>query len=119
MNTIEENLKKALSELLVLALLCERDYHARELSTAIAEYSGGRISFSFPYSLLYRMIDQGYIAELPKRIAPDGRRRQFFGITPEGRAYFQEIWQTYQSFTAGVDRLVENACSLKREDGQK
>lgn len=38
---MEENLKKALSELLVLALLHERDYHAPELTAAITERSGG------------------------------------------------------------------------------
>lgn len=104
---MEENLKKALSELLVLALLHQRDYHAPELTTAIAEHSGGVISVTFPYAILYRMIDQGYIEEKPKRIAPDGRRRQYFGITEAGKRYFQECWNIYKTFTAGVDRLVD------------
>ena len=109
-NTMEENLKKALSELLVLALLHQRDYHAPELTTAITEHSGGAVSISFPYAILYRMIEQGYIVEKPKRIAPDGRRRQYFGITEAGRAYFQEGWSVYKTFTAGVDRLVDAVC---------
>lgn len=104
---MEENLKKALSELLVLALLYERDHHAPELTAAILERSGGVISLTFPYAILYRMIEQGNIQELPKRIAPDGRRRQYFGITEAGRAYFLEILTVYQTFTAGVDRLVD------------
>lgn len=103
---MEENLKKALAELLVLALLHEREYYALELAPAIAQHSGGAITLTFPYAILYRMIDQGYIQELPKRTAPDGRRRQYFGITEAGRAYFQEGWNTYQRFTAGVERLV-------------
>lgn len=107
---MEENLKKALSELLVLALLHQRDYYAPELTAAINRYSGGAISISFPYAILYRMIEQGYIAELPKRVAPDGRRRQYFGITEAGRAYFRENWGIYRAFTAGVDRLVAAVC---------
>lgn len=103
---MEENLKKALSELLVLALLHQREYYALELAPAMAEHSGGAITITFPYAILYRMIEQGYIQELPKRAAPDGRRRQYFGITEAGRAYFQEIWGTYRRFSAGVDRLV-------------
>ena len=67
---MEENLKKALSELLVLALLHERDYYALELAPAITERSNGAISITFPYAILYRMIEQQYICELPKRIAP-------------------------------------------------
>ncbi len=99
---MEENLKKALSELLVLALLHQRERYALEISDAMEQYSGGAVSITFPYAILYRMIDQGYIAELPKRIAPDGRRRQYYGITDAGRAYFRQNWKIYQEFTAGV-----------------
>lgn len=104
-------MKKALSEMLVLALLHQRDRYAPELIADINKYSGGTISITFPYAILYRMIDQGYIAELPKRIAPDGRRRQYFGVTEAGRQYFREIWGIYRTFTAGVDRLVEEVCT--------
>lgn len=112
---IEENLKKALAELLVLALLHHRDYYALEINTALSEYSGGAINLTFPYAVLYRMIDQGYIQELPRRKAPDGRRRQYFGITEAGRRYFQEIWSAYRTFTSGVDRLI--AAVFSGEEG--
>lgn len=105
-SVIEDNLKKALAELLVLALLHHRDYYALELNAALSKYSGGAINLTFPYAILYRMIDQGYILELPRRKAPDGRRRQYFGITDAGRQYFQEIWAAYRIFTSGVDQLV-------------
>ncbi|MCI9443731.1 MAG: hypothetical protein HFF69_03315 [Oscillospiraceae bacterium] len=107
---MEENLKKALVEMLVLALLHQREYYAPELTQALTEYSGGAVNVSFPYSILYRMIEQEYIQEMPKRKAPDGRRRQYYGITHAGRRYFQENWAVYKSFTAGVDRLVEAVC---------
>ena len=112
---IEDNLKKALAELLVLALLHHRDYYALELSTALTKYSGGAINLTFPYAILYRMIDQGYIQELPRRKAPDGRRRQYFGITETGREYFQEIWAAYRTFTSGVDRLISAVFSEEEE----
>ena len=112
---IEDNLKKALAELLVLALLHHQDYYALELSTALTKYSGGAINLTFPYAILYRMIDQGYIQELPRRKAPDGRRRQYFGITETGRKYFQEIWAAYRTFTSGVDRLISAVFSEEEE----
>ena len=37
---MEENLKKALVEMLVLALLHQRAYHAPELAAALAELEG-------------------------------------------------------------------------------
>ena len=116
---MEENLKKALSEMLVLALLHERDYYALEMAPAIAERSNGVISITFPYAILYRMIDQQYIQEMPKRIAPDGRRRQYFRITEMGRDYFQQIWTVYKTFTSGVDRLVASVQSAEEGSASK
>ena len=109
---MEENIKKALSEMLVLALLHERDHYALELAPEIMERSNGAIAITFPYAILYRMIEQQYICELPKRIAPDGRRRQYFGITDTGRNYFQEIFMTYKAFTDGVNNLVSSVLSI-------
>lgn len=114
--SMEENLKKALVEMLVLALLHQREYYPSELMQALTDYSGGAVNISFPYAILYRMIEQGYIQERPKRKSPDGRRRQYYGITQTGRRYFQENWQVYKAFTAGVDRLVE---IVFKEKGQK
>ena len=93
---VEENLKKALVEMLMLALLHERAYYAPELNQALAERSGGAVNVSFPYAALYRMIEQGYIQEMPKRKAPDGRRRQYYGITDTGRQFFKETWSVYK-----------------------
>lgn len=116
---MEENLKKALSEMLVLALLHERDYYALELAPAIAERSDGAIVLTFPYAILYRMIDQEYIQEMPKRIAPDGRRRQYFHITDAGRVYFKKIWAVYQRFIVGVDLLADRTLpGLERGEGK-
>ena len=116
---VEENLKKALVEMLVLALLYEREYHAPELTQALTDRSGGAVNISFPYAVLYRMIEQGYILELPKRKAPDGRRRQYYAISDAGRQYFREGWAIYKAFTAGVDRLVDAACpEVRQEEGK-
>ena len=115
---MEENLKKALVEMLVLALLHQREYYASELTLALTEYSGGTVNISFPYAVLYRMIEQGYIQELPKRKAPDGRRRQYYGITQAGRQYFRENWAVYKAFTAGVERLVEAVCPKERQEDE-
>ena len=116
---VEENLKKALVEMLVLALLYEREYHAPELTQALTDRSGGAVNISFPYAVLYRMIEQGYILELPKRKAPDGRRRQYYAISDAGRQYFRESWAIYKAFTAGVDRLVAAVCpEVRQEEGK-
>lgn len=113
---MEENLKKALCEMLVLALLHQQERHAPELSELISDYSGRAVNISFPYAILYRMIDHGYIQELPKRIAPDGRRRQYYGITEGGRAYFRQQRAIYESFIAGVNQLLAATCPFDEKE---
>ncbi len=117
--SIEDNLKKALVEMLVLALLHEREYYAPELTQALTDRSGGAVNITFPYAILYRMIDQGYTQELPKRKAPDGRRRQYSGITDAGRRFFKESWDVYKTFIAGVDLLVSAVCPQEKRKENK
>ena len=85
-DTLEENLKKALTEPLVLFLLSQREYYIGELTSVIQEKSGGALNIVFPYAAIYRMSRNGHITESQKWIAPDGRLRQYYAITDQGRA---------------------------------
>ncbi len=103
---MEENLKKAVTEMLVLTLLSREDMYAPQITQALEERSGGALSIVFPYSVLYRLISNGYIIEAYKKIAPDGRRRQYYQITPEGRAYQAQLEELYHRFSGGVELLL-------------
>ena len=104
---LEDNLKKALTELLMLSLLSKKEYYVGELSTALHEKSGGVLTIVFPYSALYRLQRFGYVKELGNRNAPDGRRRQYYGITDAGRMYLAQQLGTYQRFSGGVAAVLE------------
>ena len=103
---LEENLKKALTELLILRLLTERDYYIGELTDTLSERSGGVLNVVFPYAAVYRMLEQGTIREIEKRVAPDGRRRQYYGITQRGRARYNLLRDTYRRFSNGVSAIL-------------
>lgn len=103
---IEENLKKAVSELLVLSLLSERDMHINELMEAISTRSEEVYSLVFPYALLYRLERFGYLLEAGKRTAADGRRRQYFSITEQGRAYLSQLSANYDRMTRAVQTIL-------------
>ena len=105
--TLEENLKKALTELLMLHLLSEKECYIGELTAAISVRSKGALSVVFPYSAVYRLERLGCIRETGKRTAPDGRRRQYLGITQEGRAYLQRLRETYKRFSTGVADIMK------------
>lgn len=104
--TLEDNLKKALTEMLALHLLAQRDYFISDLAGDITVKSGGALNIVFPYSAFYRLLDSGYLAELGKRIAPDGRRRQYYGITPAGRAYLARLEECYARVSQGVAKIL-------------
>jgi PadR family transcriptional regulator PadR len=104
---LDENLKKALTELLMLQLLSERDYYAGELSAELNRRSGGTLTIVFPYSAIYRLQQTGCIFESDKHIAPDGRRRQYFRITDTGRAYLAQLLRVYRTFIRGVEDILQ------------
>lgn len=109
--TLEENLKKALTEMLVLALLRRREYYIGELTSDLEKLSRGALSIVFPYGAIYRMTRAEYITESKKRTAPDGRLRQYYRITAAGEEYYAQLLTAYHRFTAGVaDVLKEVDC---------
>lgn len=104
--SLEENMKKALTELLVLHLFSVREHYIGELSAQISKLSNHSLSVVFPYAAIYRMARAGYIREMPKRIAPDGRLRQYYQITEDGRAYLTDLKENYAAFSGWVSQIL-------------
>lgn len=104
--SLEENLKKALTELLILRLLADRDYYIGELTSTLKEKSHGALTIVFPYGAVYRLQQSGHIREKEKRNAPDGRRRQYYQITNTGKAYLSQLISIYITFSKGVDAVL-------------
>ena len=107
---LEENLKKALTELLILFLF---EHYIGELSPLLEARSHGTLSIVFPYAAIYRITAAGYLTESEKKTAPDGRLRQYYAITPAGRAHLQEMLATYHQFFQGVSNILAG----KEEEG--
>ena len=58
---MEDNLKRAVTEMLVLTLLSREDMHASQITQSIQQKSGNTLSLVSPYMLFYRLIESGYI----------------------------------------------------------
>lgn len=104
--SLEDNLKKALAELLILHLLSCREYFIGELTDTLDKLSNGILKLVFPYSAVYRLLQDEYILESEKRIAPDGRKRQYYHISQQGRNYYLKLLDTYQHFIGGVNTIL-------------
>ncbi len=111
--TLEENLKKAVTELLILVLLSEENRYINELTSLLNERSHGILSVVFPYGAVYRLEESGYIEECGKKVAPDGRRRQYYRITDTGRIRLQQLLKTYRQFSKGVAAVLEEGDNEK------
>lgn len=106
-DTLEDNLKKALTEMLVLSLMQRREYYIGELTADLEALSGGTLNIVFPYGVIYRMTRSEYIVESKKRTAPDGRLRQYYRITASGVEYLKQLLHAYRRFTSGVADVLE------------
>ena len=103
---LEENLKKALTELLILFLFSEEEHYIGELADLLKTRSHGVLTIVFPYATIYRVTQAGYMIETKKKTAPDGRLRQYYQITDEGRAHLRALLETYHVFFQGVNDIL-------------
>ena len=107
-HALEVNYKKAITELLMLFLLSEQDRSISELTEIVRVRSNGVINIVFPYAALYRLEEAGHIKETEKRVAPDGRRRQYMKITEAGKKHLKQLLEIYRRYSKGVaDALGE------------
>ncbi|MGN1419361.1 MAG: PadR family transcriptional regulator [Acutalibacteraceae bacterium] len=103
-STVTENMKKAVTEMMLLALLNKQDMHIFEILEKLETYSQGAYKISYPYAAIYRLIDNGYICENGKKI-DCGRRRQFFHITDKGRQYYFSMKSDYDLLIKGINNI--------------
>ena len=85
----------------------EQERFIGEISYEIDGRSKGAVHIEFPYASIYRISRAGYIVESSKRSAPDGRRRQYYRITEQGRAYLSQLDRVYHRFIGGVSDVLQ------------
>ena len=112
---MEDNLKRAVTEMLVLTLLSREDMHALQIMKSLEEETGNTLSLSSPYMLFYRLMENGYIVEAYKKIAPDGRRRQYYQITVDGIRYLADLLSLNHRITNGIALLLGEGEQDRRE----
>ena len=104
----DRELKKGTADLLVLALLKERDRHGYELSKQIRQRSQEVLVFRAAsiYTLLYRLEGQGLIRGRWVE-KPGQRRRRFYRLTALGRRTLQRDERHWQRFVDAVRQVIE------------
>jgi len=103
----ERDLRKGSAELLILALVEERDRHGYEIAKLIEQRSGGAISFHVAslYPTLYRLERRGLIAGRWVERAGT-RRRRFYRLTAAGRKVLDAERRGWSAFVAALNRVA-------------
>ena len=102
---LTENLKKGLTEFLVLSCLEKRSMSIYEILRFLDEKSNSHCKITFPYALIYRLTGYGFITDDGKRIS-DNRLRAFYRITDEGKVYLEQMRKEYDAFLSGMNALL-------------
>jgi len=106
-NALERELKRGSAEILILALLEERQRHGYEIGHLIADRSRGAINFHVAslYPTLYRLEDRRLIEGRWVEKAGQ-RRRRYYRLTREGRAVLARQLGIWDSFFIALDRVA-------------
>jgi len=104
---LERELKRGSAELLILALLEQRQRHGYELGQLIADRSEGAISFHIAslYPTLYRLEDKALIEGRWVEKAGQ-RRRRYYRLTAKGRKMLASQRNVWQTFFVALDRIA-------------
>jgi PadR family transcriptional regulator, regulatory protein PadR len=103
----ERDLRKGSAELLILALVEERQRHGYEIAKLIEQRSGGAIAFHVAslYPALYRLERRGLIAGRWVERAGT-RRRRFYRLTAAGRKMLDTERRGWSAFVAALHRVA-------------
>jgi PadR family transcriptional regulator PadR len=106
-NALARELKRGSTELLILALLEERDRHGYELARLIDERSRGAISFHAAslYPTLYRLEDKDLIEGRWVEKAGQ-RRRRYYRVTAAGRKTLASQRSVWDGFFHALNRVA-------------
>ena len=102
-----KELKKGSADLLVLALLEDRERHGYEIGRLIELRSEGALTYYVAslYPTLYRLEDEGLLEG--RWVEKSGeRRRRYYKLTGEGRKRLAKERSVWQNFFLALDRVA-------------
>jgi PadR family transcriptional regulator, regulatory protein PadR len=107
MNPLARELKRGTTQVLILALLEERERHGYDIARLIDDRSGGAISFHAAslYPTLYRMEESDLIEGRWVEKAGQ-RRRRYYRLTRAGRKMLASQRNVWDNFFQALNRVA-------------
>ena len=106
-----------ITDILILAILCEHDSYVYEIVKFIKEKSNGCLSISqnTVYAVTYKLVNEGKISEYSKLVGKK-RTRIYYHIEDEGRAYYENLLESFHNAYSGVESILN---ILKEDKGKR
>ena len=105
----KNNFIAGITELLVLAILDQRDSYVYEITKNIAGDSEGLLSISLNtiYTVAYKLEEENMISEYPKLVGKK-RTRVYYHLEPRGKEHLERISADYSKMTEGVKKVLNS-----------
>jgi len=106
--SLQDQIRKGSTELLILSLLVEEPMYGYQISQELHQRSGGYFDMKegLLYPSLHRMAQQGLLAS-EWRQSGTARRRKYYAITEKGRRALREQTAEWSTFVEKLLRLLE------------
>jgi DNA-binding PadR family transcriptional regulator len=116
---IDKDLVAASATPLVLAILAEGESYGYAILKRVRELSAGELEWTdgMLYPLLHRLRRLGYVTT-EWRSPPEGRRRQYYRITEEGRAALADQQRQWVAVTRALNDVWPGSGSLLAAAGE-
>lgn len=107
-HSFEDYFKRATSPMMTLYLLNEKPMYVYKLSQELEKRSNNVYRMNFLYPVLYRLQEQGYVAEYSQEITESHRTRNYYSITEEGKKHLEKMIEQYKELLAAVEVIMNS-----------
>ena len=116
---IDKDLVAASATPLVLAILIEEESYGYAILKRIRELSGGELEWTdgMLYPLLHRLRRLGYVTT-EWRTSPEGRRRQYYVMTDDGRTALADQRRQWETVTRAMNGIWPGSGGLLTAAGE-
>lgn len=112
---LTENMKKGLTEYLLLQCLSARPMTIYELVSILDEKSDGICKICYPYASIYRLLGADCIVEVGKCYS-DNRKRAYYRITDAGKARLAQMTTEFDRFLVGMGMIADYLKGQRADD---
>lgn len=98
--------KRAVSPLMVLALLRGNEMYGYEITQEINRRTNKKLSIAVLYPVLYRLEEQGYV-RIANTVIENGRARNYYATTQAGEDYLDRVYGDFLELSALFRKIVE------------